>query len=299
MGHQHSHEHSHSHAHGDIQVAFFLNLGFTIFEIIGGLLTNSVAILSDALHDFGDSISLGIAWLLDRYAEKGSDTRYSYGYRRFSLLGAFITSVVLVIGSLIIGYEAVKRLLDPELFNAPGMLLIAVIGVAVNGAAVLRLRGSRSMNARVVGWHLIEDVLGWIAVLVVGMISLFVELPILDPILSILIMLYVLAHAVSNLRETVGLFLQAVPRDVNIREIEDKLGGVRGVESLHHTHIWSLDGEHNILTTHLVVSPDTPAAELVRIKSDARSITKDLHLEHSTIEVELGENDCSQLEAAF
>lgn len=287
MGHQHSHNRD------NIKLAFFLNLGFTIFEIFGGLATNSIAILSDALHDLGDSLSLGLAWLLDRYSEKGSDYRYSYGYRRFSLLAALITSIVLVTGSLVVGYEAVKRLFNPEPFNERGMILIAIVGVVVNGAAVLRLRGSRSMNAQVIGWHLLEDVLGWIAVLVVGVVSLFVDLPILDPILSILIMLYILAHAVINLRETARLFLQAAPRGVDVEAIERRLTAVPGVQSVHHTHVWSLDGEHNVLTTHLVAYPDSSTAELVRIKRESRQAVQDLQLEHATIEIELGENDCS------
>jgi cobalt-zinc-cadmium efflux system protein len=287
------HQHSHSESRGNIQLAFFLNLGFTIFEVIGGLLTNSVAILSDALHDFGDSLSLGIAWWLDRYSEKGSDQQYSYGYRRFSLLGAFITSVVLIGGSLFVAYEAVQRLLDPEPFSASGMLLVAIVGIAVNGAAVLRLRGSRSLNAQVMGWHLLEDVLGWMAVLMVGVISLFVDVPILDPILSLLIMVYILIRAISNLRETARLFLQGVPRDMDVKEIERKLAAVPGVQSIHHTHIWSLDGEHNVLTTHLRVNAETSKEDLLRIKRESRDAVRDLHLEHTTVEIELGDQDCS------
>jgi cobalt-zinc-cadmium efflux system protein len=297
MGHQHSYGHDHG-SRGDIKLAFFLNLGFTLFEVIGGLLTNSVAILSDALHDLGDSISLGLAWILDRYSEKGSDFRYSYGYRRFSLLGALITSIVLISGSLVVGYEAVERLLNPEPFSASGMLLIAVVGVTVNGAAVLRLRGSRSLNAQVIGWHLLEDVLGWIAVLIVSIISLFVNAPILDPLLSIMIMLYILWHAVRNLRETALLFLQAAPRDVDVEAVERKLAAVPGVQSTHHTHVWSLDGEHNVLTTHLVTNPDISTEELLRIKCESREVIQDLHLEHATIEIELGEEDCSNPETA-
>ncbi len=289
----HDHSHQHTGDRANIRLAFLINLGFTIFEIIGGLLTNSIAILSDSLHDAGDSISLGLAWLLDRYSNKGSDTRYSYGYRRFSLLGALINSAVLIVGSLFIVSEALGRLANPESFDAPGMVLIAIIGVAINGLAVLRLRGSRTLNAQVMAWHLIEDVLGWIAVLAVGIVSLFADIPILDPILSILITVYILAHALGNLKKALSLFLQAIPSGIDIQDVDNRFRAIKGVESTHHTHIWSLDGEHHVLTTHLVVPEAISQADVLRIKRESREAVKNLGLEHTTIEIEYGDQDCS------
>lgn len=169
--------------------AFFLNLGFTILEIIGGLWTNSLAVLSDALHDLGDSLALGLAWYLERYSQRASDKVYSYGYGRFSLLGALINSVILIGGSLYILSEAVPRILAPEATNAPGMLFLALVGIAVNGLALFRLKGSQSLNVQMVTWHFLEDALGWVAVLLVSLILLFTNAYILDPILSILITL--------------------------------------------------------------------------------------------------------------
>ena len=130
--------HSHSRTK-DIQTAFLLNLGFAILEVVGGIWTNSLAIVSDALHDFVDSLSLGLSWYLDVYSEKEEDERYSYGYRRFSLLAAFINVVVLSAGSVLILSEAIPRLWKPERTNAQGMVLLAVVGIAVNGLAALRL----------------------------------------------------------------------------------------------------------------------------------------------------------------
>ncbi|MDX1600202.1 MAG: cation diffusion facilitator family transporter, partial [Anaerolineales bacterium] len=165
MGNNHGHT---DRPPGGLRTAFFLNLAFTLLEIVVGLFTNSVAILSDAVHDLGDSLSLGLSWYLEGYANRAGDRRYSYGYRRFSLLGALVSTIVLIAGSLLILSEAIPRLLNPEPTNALGMAAFAIVGVAANGAAVLRLRGQRSMNARVVTWHLLEDVLGWVAVLIVG-----------------------------------------------------------------------------------------------------------------------------------
>jgi cobalt-zinc-cadmium efflux system protein len=296
----HSHDHTHGHGEsGDLRLAFLLNLGFAIFEVVGGLLTNSIAILSDALHDLGDSISLGLAWYLGRYSQKGHDERYSYGYRRFSLLGALINSAILVGGSLFVLTEAVERLQAPEPFEASGMIAIALIGIVINGIAVLRLKGSQQLNTQVIGWHLLEDVLGWSAVLIVGVVSLFVDAPILDPILSILITIYILGHALDNLRKSLALFLQAVPPEINIAAVEQKLRRIDGVQSTHHTHIWSLDGEHNVLTTHLVVRPDVDREGMIRIKRETRTAVEDLHLEHLTVELEYGDEDCSQEAARY
>lgn len=284
--------HSHSHDNSNIKIAFFINLGFTLLEIVGGLMTNSIAILSDALHDLGDSVSLGMAWYLEQYSQKEHSSRFSYGYGRFSLLGAFINAVVLIIGSLFILSEAIPRLLTPEHSNAAGMVGFAVIGIAVNGAAVFRLRHERTMNAQVVAWHLLEDVLGWVAVLVVGITLLFVDIHILDPILSILITLYVLYNVIGNLKKTLQLFLQATPENIDLAQIEQKLAAVNGVKSTHHTHIWSLDGEHHVLTTHLVVDQNASKDDIVQIKAEGKAVVKELDLEHLTVEVEFENEDC-------
>lgn len=289
---------SHHHTHGDtgnIQVAFFLNLGFTIAEIIGGLAINSVAVLSDAVHDLGDSVSLGLAWFLSGYAQKDDDPRYSYGYRRFSLLGALLNALLLVGGSLFVLSEAIPRLTDPQDFSARGMIAFAVAGVAINGLAVLRLRRSTSMNAQVVGWHLLEDVLGWAAVLLVGIVSLFVDLPILDPLLSILITSYVLYNVIGTLRDVGALFLQAVPKDASVKAIQDRLEALDEVRSTHHIHLWSLDGEHHVLTAHLVLDENISRDEAMCVKRASKDAVQnlDLHITHITFELEYADEDCS------
>ena len=292
--HDHSHHsHGHSHGSGNIKVAFFLNLAFTLIEIVGGLLTNSIAILSDALHDLGDSLSLGMAWFLDRFSQREGSARYSYGRRRFSLLGALLNSVVLIGGGLFVLSEAVPRLLDPDIPHAPGMIAMAALGVTVNGVAALRLKRDSSLNSRVVAWHLLEDVLGWAAVLIVGIVLLFADIPILDPILSILITLYVLFNAIRNLRETVELFLQAAPPSISVPEIDARLRGLPGVRSTHHTHVWSLDGEHHVLSTHVVLAGDPSRQELLAAKRRCREALGEWEFSHVTVELEFAEADCS------
>jgi cobalt-zinc-cadmium efflux system protein len=273
-------------------MAFLLNLGFAVLELVGGLWTNSLAIVSDALHDGVDSFSLGLSWYLDEYSRRVEDQSYSYGYRRFSLLAALINVVVLIAGSVLILSEAIPRLWDPEPANAQGMVILAVVGVAANGVAALRVRGGRTLNARIVTWHLLEDVLGWLAVLVVSVILLFWDVQILDPLLSVLITLYVLYNVLKHLKRTLALFLQAVPYDLDMSEIEKGLLAIDRVQSVHHMHIWSLDGEHHVLTTHVVVDQDTTRAQVCQIKADIWASVESFDLEHITVEIEYEGERC-------
>ncbi len=289
MGHQHSHSHDNT---GNIKIAFFLNLSFTILEIIGGFWTNSIAIVADALHDLGDSFSLGLAWFLDSYSKKGRDRKFSYGYRRFSLLGALANTVILIIGGFFVLSEAVPRIIQPEPANAAGMVIFAIAGIIINGLAVLRVRGGKSLNVQIVTWHLLEDVLGWVAVLIVSIILLFKEIYILDAILSALITLYVLYNVIGNLRKTVALFLQAVPEEIDMYEMETKLLTIHNVQSIHHTHIWSLDGEHHVLTTHVVVNDESTKEEILQVKRAVIALIENMDCEHTTIEIEYESEDC-------
>ena len=218
------HHHEHTHSTGNIRLAFFLNFFFAIIELVGGVLTNSVAILSDALHDFGDSVSLGIAWYLQKLSTKGRDRYYSYGYKRFSLLGAVFISVILLVGSVFVIKESVERIMDPQEPNAKGMFLLAIFGVLINGAAVLRLKKGSSLNERAVSLHMLEDVLGWIAVLIVSIVMMFVDLPVLDPLLSIGISLWILSNIYKNLKDTFRIFLQQVPQNIDLQTLENRIG---------------------------------------------------------------------------
>jgi cobalt-zinc-cadmium efflux system protein len=288
------HHHQTSH---NLRVAFFLNLGFTLAEIIGGLYTNSIAILSDAVHDLGDSVSLGMAWYLENLSRRERDDQFTYGYRRFSLLGALLTTSILLIGSIFILIEALPRLVSPQPTNAQGMLLFAVVGILVNGLAVLRLRHDETMNARAVAWHLLEDVLGWVAVLVVSVVLLFRPFYILDAVLSIGITMYIAWNVITNLRKTLALFLQGVPENIDIDEIDVRLRSIPDVQSTHHTHIWSLDGEHHVLTTHVVVEESLSKDSIVCLRRELQELLNSLAFTHSTIEIEFGDGDCGMAAA--
>lgn len=288
MGHEHHH-----HATQNITVAFFLNLFFAIIELIGGLFTNSIAILSDALHDFGDSVSLGVAWYLQRLSGKKRDCYYSYGYRRFSLLGAVFISLVLLVGSGIIIRECIGRIIHPVEPDALGMFWLAILGVVVNGAAVLRLRKGSSLSERAVTLHMMEDVLGWIAVLIVSVVMMFVNWPILDPLLSIGISIWVLMNVFRNLKSTFKILMQEVPRNVDLKALEAEIMRVTDVEGVHDVHVWSLDGEEHILSCHLVITRNLSLKEWEGIKNDTRLLCHKYNISHATIEPELEGEHCA------
>lgn len=287
------HDH-HDHAGDNRRIgwAFFLNLGFTITEFIGGWLTNSTAIMADAVHDLGDSISIGLAWFLARLSRRKATTSFTYGYRRFSLLGALINGIVLVAGSIWVLGEALPRLRAPEMPQAQGMLLLAIFGVVVNGYAAWKLSAGKTLNERVLNWHLLEDVLGWVAVLIVAVVLMFFDWPLLDPLLSIAFTAFILFNVVRNLATTLRLFLQASPDGERAKAIRRLLEALPHVESVHHLHLWSLDGEHDVLTAHLVLDAPVDAATQIALKRRIADDLAPLSLEHTTIEFEFPGEHC-------
>lgn len=286
------HHHHHDAASGRIGWAFFLNLAFTIIEFIGGVLTNSTAIMADAIHDLGDSLALGSAWILQKLGQKDATQSLTYGYRRLSLVAAFINALVLVIGSIVILTIAIPRLWDPVMPHAQGMLWLALLGMTVNGYAAYKLSAGKTLNERVMNWHMIEDVLGWAAVFVVAVVLMFVDLPILDPVLSIAFTLFILVNVIRALSSTIKIFLQATPDAGLYPAIEERLLTLEPVADVHHLHIWSLDGEHHVCTAHLVLKANLNAAQQLKLKQDIAEQLKPYDLAHTTIEFELPDEQC-------
>jgi len=285
--------HTHNHNEDNLKLAFFLNFGFAVAEIIGGIYTNSVAIMADALHDLGDSASLALSWRLEKLSEKGGDEKYSYGYKRFSLLSAYVGALILILGSIVVISEAVKRLRNPQPTDARGMLIFAIFGIIINGFAAYRAGKGKNMNSRMIYWHLLEDAIGWVAVLIVSLVLLVKDIYILDPILSLLVSGFVLFNVAKNIKKTINLFLQGVPESIQIPEIEAEILKMEKVKDMHHTHIWSLDGEHHVLTTHIVLCLDSKKEDIRRIKDKIRKLTELYDLAHTTVEFEYLDEDCS------
>lgn len=282
----HSHTHNHHHVTRNISLAFFLNTAFAIIELIGGLLTNSVAILSDALHDLGDSLSLGTAWYFQKKSNKAGDQDYTYGYRRFSLLGAFVNSIVLVVGSVFIIRESVERLFTPQQADAKGMLILAILGIVVNGIAMLRLKKGNSINEKVVSLHFLEDVLGWVAVLIGSAIMLFADVPVLDPILSLLIACFVLFNVYRNIRPAFRIILQGAPGTLTRKEIEETVLAETEVAGIHDLRLWTIDGEHHIASMHIAVKNLMDIKQAEYLKERIKAKLETLEVTHATIEVE-------------
>lgn len=280
-------EHHHNHdKQKNIKVAFILNLTFTLIEIFGGLWTNSMAILSDAVHDLGDSIALGGSWYLERYADKKPDGQFSFGYARFSLLAALTNSLILIVGSVIILVRAIPRIIHPQEVHPEGMMVFAILGILINGVAVLKMKKGTSWNEKVVSWHLLEDVLGWVVILIGSIFLMFFDIPVIDPILSALITLYVLRNVMINLKEILHILLQGVPRNFSISEIENEMRIKTEALSVHHTHLWTLEGERMIASTHVVVPDDTEADAVIHIKNAIKAVLLDRGIEHTTVEIE-------------
>lgn len=282
----HAHEHDGTASSRNIAWAFFLNLSFSLIEFIGGLLFNSTAILADAVHDLGDSLAIGLAWCLQKFSSRNADHSFTYGYRRFSLLGALLNSVILVIGSIWVLTEAITRLSDPVMPHPTGMLWLALLGISINGYAAWRLSKGSSLNEKALNWHLLEDVLGWVAILLLAVVLHFFHWPILDPILSIAFTAFILFNVAKLLFSTAKVFLQGVP-DASLREeILEKLENIEQIQEVHHLHFWSLDGEHHVLTAHLLLHDSLTVEAQTALKQEIAARLKDYQLAHTTIEFE-------------
>lgn len=286
---------NHSHTREkNIKIAVFLNVAFTIIEIIGGLWTNSLAILSDALHDLGDSIALISSWILEKKAVAPADKKRTFGYSRLSLFSALLAATVLVGGSLFILSQTIPRLINPEHVYAPGMIVLAVIGLVFNGLGFFRLKKGTSMNEKVLSWHLLDDVLGWGVILIGAIIIQFWDNHIIDPLMTIGFTAFTLWGVGKNIKETFNIFLQGVPAHINVENIKGDLLCIAGIKGVHDVHVWSLEGETDVFTGHIVL-----ANKLLKYTDQTRRQIKEVlsghHIEHSTIELE-SENFCSGVE---
>ena len=293
-GHHH-HGHSHMHTHGvsgNIAVAFFLNLAFSILEFAGGAFVNSIAIISDAVHDLGDAMVIGVSYFLERKSAKDPDLRHSYGYRRYSVLGAVITTCVLIAGAVIVVATAIPRLIEPEPANYDGMIVFAIFGIAVNGFAAWRTSGGGSLNQRAVNLHMLEDVLGWVAVLIGAVVMRFTGWAIIDPILSICIACFIGYNAISNMRAALPIFLERTPVGMDVDGLMDGIvDEIEGVFGIHHLHVWSIDEELAVATLHAVA---VDGADLPAVKQGIKEYLAEHGVAHSTVEMENIGEDCPE-----
>ena len=273
----------------NILIAFMLNFAFSVFEFIGGIFTGSVAIVSDAVHDMGDAASIGISYFLEKKSKKQPDEKYTYGYARFSVLGSIITTVILLFGSVLVIFNAVNRIIEPTEINYNGMIIFAIIGTSINFAAAFLTRDGKSLNQKAVNLHMIEDVLGWVVVLLGAIVMRFTDFALIDPIMSIGVAVFILVHAIKNLKEAIDLFLEKTPHGITIQEMREHITQLEGVLDVHHIHIWSMDGQAHYATMHIVTNADAH-----QIKEKIRAEAREHGISHVTLELESEGEPCHE-----
>lgn len=272
----------------NILIAFILNISFSIFELIGGLFTNSISILSDAIHDFGDALSIGLSLILEKISKKNPDSNYTYGYARYSILGALITTTILTVGSIFVIISSIKRIISPEDINYNGMIIFAIFGVIINFLAAYFTKDGHSVNQKAVNLHMLEDVLGWVVVLIGSILMKFTDIRLIDSIMSIGVALFILINAFKNLKSILDLFLEKTPANIRVEELKNHLLKIKEIKDIHHIHVWSLDGNNNYSTMHIVTDTKDP----VKLKKAVRNEMLEHNIIHTTIEIEGSDEKC-------
>ncbi len=286
--------HKHTSSERQLSLAFFLNLCFAVIELIGGILTNSTAIIADAFHDFMDAVAIGIAVYIDKFSKKPASINFTYGYRRFSLLSAVILSVILLVGAVFMIYNDMAFLNQPKHVNSMGMLALAVLGIAVNGFAFLKIKNSNEhhhhehahvthdANSKAIMLHLLEDVLGWIAVLIGAIVMYFTNWFWIDSLLTIAIALFIAYNAFRNLFDTFKILLQAVPESISFNKIKESIAQINDVMNVEELNIWSLDGIETIATTTVTI---TNISNYNNVQAAIKQIFKNNNIQKNTIEI--------------
>ena len=303
MGHTHQ-GHQQSADKKGITLAFWLNLIFAAIEVAGGIVTNSTAIIADAFHDFTDAIAIGIAVWFEKLAGKDRSSNFSYGYKRFSLLSAMGLSLFLLIGAVFMVKSGIDSFIQPKEVNSMGMLCLAVLGVSINGFAFLRIKNgngnhhhhshghAHNHNSKAIMLHLLEDVLGWVAVLIGAVVIYFTGWNWIDGLLTLAIAAFISFNAAKNLIGTLKIMLQAVPENVNIDKLSTALSNIQGVSDIHDFHVWSLDGNYNVASLHVVLDRADIHAEK-RIHQSILELLDRYHIQHPTVQIERDLKDCT------
>jgi cobalt-zinc-cadmium efflux system protein len=276
-----------------IQFAIALNLSFAVLEFGGAYLSQSTAILSDAIHDLGDTLVFVLAWIFQWAATRRSSKTFTYGMRRLSLASSLSTGAVLLMGSLVAIYLATQRLQDPVLPQADWMLGFGIIGILGNGLGAYYLHRGQTLNEKMLSWHFLEDVLGWVAIVIGAIFIKQYNWPLLDPILAISISGFVLFGVFRHIRQSAALFLQASPSGLDQDLIAKSMLSIPGVVALHDLHLWSLDGQHHVMTLHLVIAPDLDLAAALAIRARAYQLAAEFGDIHLTCDLEREGDDCT------
>ena len=274
--------HHHKKASKNLAFVFFVNLIFNIIVIIGGLATNSMAILADCIHDMSDTISMAVAWILEHISQKDSSDNFSYGYQRFSILGAVITSTFVIVMAFFILQEAIPRLFAPEEVDAGGMLLVGMVGLIFKSISVWKLHGGETFNERAILYHLLGDIFEWIAILILSIILIFwSDASYLDPFISIGIALWLIFNLGRTLYKSILILLQKTPDNFDVCDFKTNILAIDGINAIDDFHIWSLDGIDSVMTLKVAVDKKYTQEN---IKKEIYNISNEYHVVDITIE---------------
>lgn len=266
-----------------VWLAFVLNFSFAIIEFIFGGLFGSSAILADAVHDLGDALAIGISAFLESISNREEDSHYTLGYKRFSLLGAILTAVILITGSSLVILENISKLIEPQPVDHEGMLWLGVIAIAINLTASLIVRKGQTKNESILSLHFLEDTLGWLAVIVVAIILRYTDWYFLDPLLSLLISAFILSKALPRFWSTLKIFLDAVPEGVDIQQVKSDLEQLDHVTSINQLNLWTMDGLEKNAIIHVCLEH---VKHMEVCKEAIRTLLKDCGFQNVTIEVD-------------
>ena len=266
-----------------IWLAFFLNLSYAIVEFIAGGIFGSSAVLADSVHDLGDAIAVGISALLETISNREEDRQYTLGYKRFSLLGAMLTAVILMIGSVLVILENVTKIVHPQPVNEEGILWLGIIAVAINVLASLVVRKGKTKNESILSLHFLEDTLGWLAVILMAIILRYTDWYILDPLLSLVISIFILTKAIPRFWSALKIFLDAVPEGVDIKQVKKDLEQLDHVASVNQLNLWTMDGLEKNAIVHVCLEE---IEHIEYCKESIRNLLKDYGFQNVTIEVD-------------
>ena len=266
-----------------VWVAFFLNLSYAIVEFIAGGIFGSSAVLADSIHDLGDAIAIGISAFLETISNREEDRQYTLGYKRFSLLGALVTAVILITGSILVILENITKLLNPQPVNDEGVLWLGIIAVSINVLASLVVRKGKTKNESILSLHFLEDTLGWLAVILMAIILRFTDWYILDPLLSLVISIFILTKAIPRFWSALKIFLDAVPEGVDIQKIKTDLAELDHVASINQLNLWTMDGLEKNAIVHVCLKE---MEHMETCKESIRIFLKNCGFQNITIEVD-------------
>ena len=268
---------------GAVWLAFFLNLSYAIVEFIAGGVFGSSAVLADSVHDLGDAIAIGVSAVLETISNREEDSHYTLGYKRFSLLGAMVTAVILMTGSVLVILENITKLFNPQPVNDEGILWLGIIAVSINVLASLIVRKGKTKNESILSLHFLEDTLGWVAVILMAIVLRFTDWYILDPLLSLVISFFILLKAIPRFWSTLKIFLDAVPEGVDIKQVKSDLERLEYVASINQLNLWTMDGLEKNAIVHVCLKE---IEQMELCKESIRRKLKDCGFQNITIEVD-------------